>query len=198
MKINNFFLKICYPGLSVSNRIFSHLTFRERIILMKLASEQSVRNIVEIGSYLGASAAAFAAGFKRQGLNGSIFCIDTWNNNAMTEGTRNTMAEFLNNISVFDNYIVPIRGWSNDPKVVCQVATQAEKIDLLFIDGDHSLEGALSDWKSYYPLLSEHAIVAMHDIGWAEGVQRVVMEEIKPRVVREGRLPNLWWGWFEK
>lgn len=74
----------------------------------------------------------------------------------------------------------------------------AGKIDLLFIDGDHSIEGVLADWKAYSPLLSEHAIVVMHDIGWAEGVQCVLTAEIKPRVIREQSLPNLWWGWVGK
>ena len=114
----------------------------------------------------------------------------------MTEGNRDTMAEFLHNTREFSKYIEPIRGWSTDPKVVGLVAHLAGKIDLLFIDGDHGFEGALADWKTYNPLLSKNAIVAMHDIGWAEGVQRVVAEEIRPRAARESRLTNLWWGWM--
>jgi hypothetical protein len=54
----------------------------------------------------------------------------------------------------------------------------------------------LADWTTYSPLLAKHAVVAVHDIGWAVGVQRVVFEEIRPRIFREARLPNLWWGWL--
>jgi hypothetical protein len=56
----------------------------------------------------------------------------------------------------------------------------------------------LADWKSYGPMLSENAIGIMHDIGRTEAVQRVVTEKIQPRVVRERRMPNLWWGWVRK
>jgi hypothetical protein len=38
------------------------------------------------------------------------------------------------------------------------------------------------------------ALIVMHDIGWAEGVQRVVMEDIAPIAKCEGRLPNLYWA----
>ena len=39
-----------------------------------------------------------------------------------------------------------------------------EPIDLLFLDGDHSLMGVTNDWRLYTPLLSDRALVAVHDI----------------------------------
>lgn len=158
------------------------------------ARPQGVR-AVEIGSYLGASASFLTAGFMR--LSDRLVCIDTWSNDAMSEGHRDTYAEFLANTRGAGAQVIPVRGWSHDLEVVAKVHSLLEQIDLLFIDGDHSHEGALSDWRVYEPLLSPGAVVAMHDIGWAEGVKRVVAEEIRPRVRREGRLPNLWWGEIE-
>ena len=197
------FCQIRYPILRGLFEIRSHLTDREKVTLYRLASEISKRktspcSFVEIGSYIGASSSYLAAGLARNNHFGKVYCIDTWNNDAMTEGNRDTMAEFLHNTRKFSRYIEPIRGWSTDPEVVGQVTRLAGKIDLLFIDSDHCFEGALADWKIYNPLLSENAIVAMHDIGWAEGVQRVVAEEIRPRADREARLTNLWWGWMGK
>jgi predicted O-methyltransferase YrrM len=160
-------------------------------------AQNSTASCVEVGSYVGASSACIAAGLDRYG-GGSVYCVDTWTNDAMSEGYRDTMAEFLRNTERFSRYIVPLRGLSTDPAVIGHVKRAAQTIDLLFIDGDHSFEGVLADWETYSPLLAELSVIAMHDIGWAEGVQRVVMEEIKPRVVRECRLPNLWWGWVKK
>jgi predicted O-methyltransferase YrrM len=37
-------------------------------------------------------------------------------------------------------------------------------IDFLMIDGDHSYEGVKSDFNLYSPLVSEHGLVAFHDI----------------------------------
>ncbi len=39
-----------------------------------------------------------------------------------------------------------------------------EKLDFLFIDGDHSLSGVSSDYKMYAPLVRQNGIVAFHDI----------------------------------
>jgi len=38
------------------------------------------------------------------------------------------------------------------------------EIDLLFIDGDHSYEGAKADLNLYFPLVNEGGLVAFHDI----------------------------------
>jgi predicted O-methyltransferase YrrM len=185
------------PSLRRLFAVPTHLTDRERFLLFTLARECSGRarrsvNMVEIGSYLGASASFLAAGMRNR--NDRVFCIDTWANDAMSEGSRDTFSKFLANTSRHSERIVPIRGWSYDAEVIEEVRRQALPVDLLFIDGDHSYEGALADWRNYAPMLAPGAFVVMHDIGWAEGVQRVVGDEIRPRVQRESRLPNLWWG----
>ena len=202
MKKNSLYRLYCqirYPELwnRLASRRISPTGRRSRFTELLPRSRQRKEqclSFVEIGSYIGASSSYLAAGLAKNHRSGKVYCIDTWNNDAMTEGNRDTMAEFLYNTREFSSYIAPIRGSSTDSQVVSQVARLAGKIDLLFIDGDHSVEGVLSDWTAYSPLLSEHAIVALHDIGWAEGVQRVLAEEIKSRVIRERSLPNLWWG----
>jgi len=39
-----------------------------------------------------------------------------------------------------------------------------EKLDLLFIDGDHTYEGVKKDWEMYSPLVKKGGLVAFHDI----------------------------------
>lgn len=186
-----------YPSLRKFLRIPTHLTDREKVCLYERAvllsvSEDRGPSVVEIGSYLGASSCFLAAGLEESAKNGRVHCVDTWSNDAMSEGGRDTMQEFLANTDSLKHRINPIRGWSTE--VRDDVAKAAGAIDLLFIDGDHSYEGCLADWQTYAHLLSESAVVVMHDVGWAEGVQRVIREEIQPNCVSEGRLPNLWWG----
>lgn len=36
-------------------------------------------------------------------------------------------------------------------------------VTMLWIDGDHSLDGAMADWRSWVPLLAPRAVVALHD-----------------------------------
>lgn len=172
--------------------IFTHMTEKERLLLFESSQGLPVGSvIVEIGSYLGSSTSFLAGGIKER--SGKVYAIDSWTNIAMSEGKRDTYAQFLQNTSGLRDWIISLRGSSTE------IAKKFDKkIDLLFIDADHSYDGCLADWHAYSSLLSENAVVIMHDIGWAQGVQRVVEEEIRPEVEQEGRLPNMWWGQMHK
>jgi hypothetical protein len=128
----------------------------------------------------------------KQSKDVKIVCIDTWQNHAMSEGIRDTFISFTKNVEPFAEYIVPIRGFSSE--VYKEVLAEVENIDLLFLDGDHSYEGVLSDWVTYSKHLNRDAFVILHDIGWADGVKRVLEEEILSVCVPVRRLPNLWIG----
>ena len=192
-KLSAFFqariLRITNPRLSVALDIPSHLTTEERITLYRLASSR--KEVLEIGSYLGASACCFGAALK-EAKAGRLFCVDTWRNEGMSEGSRDTYAEFTANTAPFSEFVVPVRGQSVD--VFEQVKSMTGHLDLLFIDGDHSYEGVKADWEVYRHILKPGSIIAFHDWGWAEGVRRVVIEDVMPRVVSFAQLPNMWWG----
>lgn len=183
-------LKKAFPVLKQAFQINSHLTLQERSQLYLLTKD--CHTVVEIGSYIGASACCFGAAMKSRAEKGRIYCIDTWNNDGMTEGQRDTWQEFQNNTISYKEYIIPIRGLSTD--VVNKVATDVKSIDLLFIDGDHSYKSVKDDWDAYKGFLKTGSIAVFHDWGWAEGVKRVILEEAMPLVSRFDSLPNLWWG----
>jgi predicted O-methyltransferase YrrM len=168
--------------------IFTHLTEREKWLLLELARRVPRGGVaVEIGSYLGASASFLALGLRRRGAR--LYCVDTWQNEAMTEGPRDTFAEFIANVSPFTEAIRPLRGRSKEVG-----ADFTEKVSLLFIDGDHSYEAVHDDWLTWLPHLAERALVAFHDCGWAEGVQRVIREDARPRCRSWHEAGNLAWG----
>ncbi len=174
--------------LAQSFTVPSHITLRERAKLHELATGRQV--IVEIGSYIGASASAMASAPRAPGSK--IYCIDTWENDAMSEGERDTETEFRTNVAAHIADIVMVKG--NSLEMYGPLAKMVSHADLLFIDGDHSYEGAYADWTNYNSLLDSGSCVVFHDYGWAEGVQRVVHENAMPRVSAYGSLPNLWWG----
>lgn len=168
------------------NGINTHLTSEEKLVLLSLA-KASEGIYVEIGSFLGASSCFISEGIRQSGKDSQLYCIDTWENDAMSEGNRDTYAEFLRNTIKYKKFIRPLRGWSYE------VAKNFDQpIDLIFIDGDHSYEGVKEDVDLWLPKLNSGAIVVMHDIGWAEGVQRIVKEKITPVAISEDRLPNMY------
>jgi predicted O-methyltransferase YrrM len=61
---------------------------------------------------------------------------------------------------------VPMLADSHDPATFVGVHSLLEdrKLDLLFIDGDHSYEGVRRDYELYGPLVAPGGVVAFHDI----------------------------------
>jgi len=155
--------------------------------LAKLLPSKSI--VVEIGSYIGASSLMISKGLRN---DSKLFCIDTWKNDAMTEGNWDSYLEFKRNTKSEKRKIVPIRNTS-------LFASQDfnSTIDLLFIDGDHSYEGVKMDWDSWSPKLKSGSIVVFHDTSWANGVNRVIKEDVRPKIFKERYLPNMYWAWIK-
>jgi glycosyltransferase involved in cell wall biosynthesis/predicted O-methyltransferase YrrM len=65
-----------------------------------------------------------------------------------------------------DRSIFLVRGNSHDNESLRKIETvlRKEKLDLLFIDGDHTYEGVKSDFEMYSPLVRSGGIIAFHDI----------------------------------
>lgn len=183
---------VLYFRYRYEDKIFTHLTGAEKMKLLELAAANKTGNFVEIGSYLGASSCFIAAGIKRAGGASKLYCVDAWHNDSMTEGRRDTFAEFLKNTSKYKEIIMPLRNTSEAASKIFN-----DKINFLFIDGDHSYEAVKDDIDFWLPKLNSGAAVVFHDYGWAEGVKRVVNENIKPLVNKADSLPNMWWGYLK-
>jgi predicted O-methyltransferase YrrM len=153
--------------------------------LTKLLKENST--IVEIGSYTGASTLMIGKGLKK---GSKLYCIDTWKNDAMTEGYYDTFEIFKKNTHPIREKIIIIKSKSTDQSIKFK-----KEIDLLFIDGDHSYEGVKKDFDIWFKKLKTDGIIIMHDIGWSDGVIKVINENIKPCLERYDMLPNMFWGW---
>lgn len=176
--------------------IETHLTARERIFLLRLARRCKGFTYVEIGSYIGASACFIARGIllAKKPVTTKLYCVDTWMNDAMTEGQRDTYHQFIKNTEQYSDVISIQRGLSNDVAESLQCM-----IDFLFIDGDHSYEGVCNDINAWFPKLSPCATVVFHDYGWAEGVRRAVREHVLPIEAYPGEtLDNMYWAVLRK
>lgn len=169
--------------------IVSHLSNDEKLVLYLLTLKLKRPTVaVEIGSFLGASACFLALGLSRKGR---LYCVDTWNNDAMDQPQRDTFDEFMQNARNFRKEIVPLRGTSADISKKFDL-----KIDFLFVDGDHSYDACLEDWLSWRRLLVPNAVVVFHDVGWAEGVIKVVAEYVAPVARREVKMNNMYIAWL--
>ena len=170
-------------------RVPTHMKVDERVLLLELAQKVPPNGvIVEIGSYLGASACFLAEGSKER--KATVFCVDTWMNDAMSEGQMDTLTRYLANTRAYRNAIVPLRGKSD------QIARSFVKpIDLLFIDGDHSYDGCKRDILEWYPKLNDGAHVIFHDYGWSKDIQKAVHAYSQPLEIQNGSsLNTIYWS----
>jgi predicted O-methyltransferase YrrM len=53
---------------------------------------------------------------------------------------------------------------SEDTRRIVEQVLGEQKVDLLFIDGDHTYEGVRRDFEMYSPLVRKGGIIAFHDI----------------------------------
>lgn len=170
------------------DRVFTHMTVYEKQVLYELSrSLPSNSQIIEIGSYFGASSCCLAAGMV--GSNSELHCVDTFMNDNVSDSQHDIYSEFTKNTQLYEDIIIVHRGLSKDV-----VSDFKQPIDLLFVDGDHSWVGIVTDLKLYLPLLKDRAILVMHDVGWG-GCQRALREIVFPiEVQRLAMLPNLYAG----
>lgn len=122
--------------------------------------------IVEIGSFKGRSTVMLGTVAKHYGL-GPIVAIDPHNFNSLemehfrSDAEASTFAEFTKNIEgagVADQIEVR-RAFSQD------VARDWRRpIRFLWIDGDHSYQGAKTDFDKFFPHVVPGGVVALHDV----------------------------------
>lgn len=87
-----------------------------------------------------------------------------------------------------------LRADSHDPGTFKQVEglLDDEKLDFLFIDGDHSYEGVRQDFEMYSPLVREGGMIGFHDIAAPPGGGPVIDSDGSLLLV--GDVPAYWKG----
>lgn len=147
---------------------------------------------LEVGSWMGLSSIIFANGLLANlNLNARIYCVDTWEGSPEHQDLsqvkeRQLFEIFQHNIneSQMDCLIEAVRGHSTD------VAGDwsGPKLDIIFLDGDHSAEGCYQDLRNWLPHLASHGRMLGHDAvpggGVEDALKRFQSETAIPYVVR--------------
>jgi len=147
--------------------------------------------ILEIGSWMGASAVVLGAIAREQ--DGRLVCVDTWegeyDQNAWVAKMRNVYRRFWNRIirAGLIKTVIPMRGLCAD--VLPLLAP--ESFDAIWIDGDHRYDGVRYDIEQARRLITPGGLICGHDYDETHiDVMRAVDEAFgKPE--HEGRV---WWA----
>jgi hypothetical protein len=135
---------------------------------------------IETGSYLGCSGVLAGLSSKH---GSTVFCHDIWFENIediTATGTRppdgvdDYFFTFYENVlnNNLQNIIIPIRG---DSAYTLNIHRD-ESIDLAFIDGDHTYEGALKDLDTVLPKMKKGGVILCHDCRPGSDVSKALRE----------------------
>jgi predicted O-methyltransferase YrrM len=135
---------------------------------------------VEVGTWMGASAAFMAVEIINSGKNVKFDCVDTWKGSVehcnVQEVINDTLFEkFLSNIEPVKHIINPIRMNS----VTAAGLYNNESLDFVFIDACHDYEAVKKDVEAWYPKVKRGGIISGHDYNTWDGVTRAVNEYAK-------------------
>ncbi|HTX19077.1 MAG TPA: class I SAM-dependent methyltransferase [Bacteroidota bacterium] len=154
-----------YRRIKKFTAIEGWLSAREAIELYRHASMLGKNAvIVEIGSWKGRSTYCLAKGLK----SGKVFAIDPFDAAGepgsaelyrRQKGEGPLVRQFEQNMRSFGvlGKVATCAGYSAD------FAGKFEKIDFLFIDGDHSVEACEKDFRLFSPPLVPGGFIAFHD-----------------------------------
>jgi predicted O-methyltransferase YrrM len=149
--------------------------------------------VLEIGSHLGASTCYLGAPLVRErGSAGRLYCVDTWHNETMPDGERDTYDEFVRNTHPLAAHLTAVRKRSGE----LRPADVRLPVHLAFIDGDHSYEAVRRDFDTVAQWLAPDGVIAFHDFANDdhEGVTRDVGEALASgQGVQRGLVETLVW-----
>lgn len=144
-----------------------HLTFEDESILYKYS--KGVCLAVEIGTFKGRAAVLMSYNAKR------VVTIDSYPEKRTAQDPEMSYSRINESLKGY-LYITVVEGVS----WLTPGLFPHESIGLLFLDGDHSYEGVIKDFKAFFPKVKKGGTIIFHDYKYMIG--RVSEKAVKPAV----------------
>lgn len=145
---------------------------------------------VEVGTWLGRSAAFMAQTIKDSGKPINFFCVDTF------KGTPTDSVNY-NVDDVYNKFLGNVKGCDlcHYLKALVLTSEQAShyfkdgSLSFVFVDADHSYEAVKHDIQLWLPKVKKGGVLAGHDFP-QEPVAKAVLESLNPVM---GRIRSWWY-----
>ncbi len=145
------------PRLLKSPWWIGHIPFAYELI-----GRQRPNTIVELGTYSGSSFAAFCQAVEACGLDAKCYGIDLWEGDIhMGKFDEDLFREVSGYMaSTYPAIASLVRKDFND----AAADFRDQSVDLLHIDGTHTLEAVSNDFRTWLPKMSDRGVVLFHDV----------------------------------
>ncbi len=167
--------------------------YEEEVVLLQQEAAKVPENgvIVEVGSFKGKSTVSLAGASKQSVV---VYAVDTWDNRAMgtSEKPGDIFPEFLANVKEFGGRIVPLRGESQEIGKRWNGHVVFNRIDLLFIDADHSEPAVYADLTTWIPFVKVGGTLLMHDYTENCGVRPAFEKYFKKNGIQKIKHEVIW------
>jgi len=124
----------------------------EIVKFLEYCLDKNIKTVLEIGTGNGGTFYLFSEFINKDGKNITI-------DNIHNEELRKAIKKWSNN-----NYYVTGDSHDKNTFLMVQEILKDEKIDLLFIDGDHSYNGVKKDYEMYKSMVRDGGFIVFHDI----------------------------------
>lgn len=130
-------------------------------------TSKQMKSVVEVGSYKGRSTWALCTG-----CQGPVFAVDMFEGDPSVFGGKYFYNDFYANVGHFKNLVI----YRMDSYSAAQFF-KPKSVDMVFIDGDHTEAGVLTDLKAWWPICKK--LICGHDLRpwagkeWTKGESQV-------------------------
>lgn len=126
--------------------------------------------VVEVGAWLGRSAAFMASALYVHKRAASFFTVDTWKGSPGEESHEKAVREAGGDL--FDQFHANMENWRGLYVPLRMTSLQASQlfpdasVHFCFIDAGHTKEDVMSDIAAWRPKIAVGGVLAGHDINW--------------------------------
>jgi predicted O-methyltransferase YrrM len=149
--------------LSIESPVIAPQQIKSEFLeLAELVKKQNCKYVLEIGTYRGGTLFVYS---QLSDADATIISVD-FSISFFGKLLRIAQNPFFRRLARRGQRVFLLRANSHSPETMATVQNilRGQKLDFLFIDGDHSYAGVRADFEMYSPLLRKGGLLAFHDV----------------------------------